>query len=178
MRKHNKIMAVAMLAIIPIFFAIGCKKEKECDKTDPNSTCYVPPVNPSPTKHTTTYTYIYGQPVKDLITKVIASADSSEVELVKIQSACDWSKAPPSSIKGIINLLDQEVFSKTNKVIGCDTINPMSINCLPDEFKIKVEDWGFTVVYGLPDRDNTKSLRYNRSVALQFGVVSSQRRKN
>ena len=42
-----KKIVLATAAII--FFAIGCKKEKECDKNDPNSSCYVPPVVNNPT---------------------------------------------------------------------------------------------------------------------------------
>ena len=40
---------IVVLVTAIIFFIIGCKKEKECDKNDPNSSCYVPPVINNPT---------------------------------------------------------------------------------------------------------------------------------
>ena len=40
---------IVLATAVIIFFAIGCKKEKECDKNDPNSSCYVPPVVNNPT---------------------------------------------------------------------------------------------------------------------------------
>ena len=39
-----------LFAAICILTVVACKKEKECDKTDPNSTCYVPPVQNDPNK--------------------------------------------------------------------------------------------------------------------------------
>ena len=49
-RNTSKILTLTVICLLIVFAA--CKKEKECDKTDPNSECYVPPVVNNPTEPT------------------------------------------------------------------------------------------------------------------------------
>ena len=51
--RKNKIVKICCYTFITLLIVIAaCKKEKECDKTDPNSECYVPPVVNNPTEPT------------------------------------------------------------------------------------------------------------------------------
>ena len=48
-RMNNTVKIMMLTAISLLIVIVACKKEKECDKTDPNSECYVPPVVNNPT---------------------------------------------------------------------------------------------------------------------------------
>ena len=151
MIKNNlKIMLITVISLLTIMAA--CKKE-ECDKTDPNSDCYVPPVNPNPTKHTTKYPLSFKNWDQNLAARVIASADSSDVERVILSSACDFYDISPTQMTNRIKYLEDNIFSKTNKVAGCDTINPGNLRALTEFQKTQLEKWGFVVIFEKSDRE-------------------------
>ena len=143
-RNTSKILTLTVICLLIVFAA--CKKEKECDKTDPNSGCYVPPIDvPKPEKHTTTYLFDRNT-MNDFNWELARkSADSNEVEWVIIESAENFEKIGSSAARVIAERLETELFSTSAKFKGIKIFNPRDINA---NDSVKMVTWGFIVKPG------------------------------
>ena len=179
-QKAKMLAKIAVIIVVGIVFAASC--EKKCDKEDPNSNCYVPPVQNDPNKELierlekdsipaaernfrNAFSIAMNSPViPNYFWPVFNSPNFAHLSRITFADTVELTKAVIEELwKYYGNPLPYDSTEFQNLHEACKEY----IRLIEKLKELKI------AVYGV---DYAKSTFVNRNVSLQFGLMSTLRR--